>query len=97
MLVVVPPEEGPAEVGGRVDVGEAAGETGVILERLEIGLQKGVVATDPQSAEQAGDAEVCEELGDALARHGRSAIGVQGQGLRLYVLLEAGLLDETAG
>ena len=35
VLVVVPPEEGPAEAGGRVDVGEAAGEAGVILERLE--------------------------------------------------------------
>ena len=38
VLIVVPSEEGPSEAGGRSELREAAGEAGVMPERLEIGL-----------------------------------------------------------
>ena len=55
MLMVVPREEGSAEVDRRADVGEAPGEVGVVLDDLEVRLRQGVVVTDPGAAERAGD------------------------------------------
>ena len=54
VVVVVPREEGSAEADRLVDVREAAGEAGVVLDGLEVSLRKGVVVTDPGSAERAG-------------------------------------------
>ena len=51
MLAVVPREEGSAQVDRLVDVREAAGESGVVLDGLEVRLRDGVVVTYPGPAE----------------------------------------------
>ena len=46
VLGVVPREERPAEGDGGVDIVESPGETGVVLQGLELGLGEGVVIAD---------------------------------------------------
>ena len=67
VLGVVPGEERPAEGDGGGNVFEAAREAGVILQGLELRLGERVVVADLGAAQRAGDPEVGEELGGALA------------------------------
>ena len=82
---------------GGVDIVESPGEAGVILQALELGLGEGVVIADLVAAQRASHPEVGEQLRDAFAGHGRLAVGVQGEDLRLDALLEAGLPDQHCG
>ena len=72
-------------------------EAGVILQGLELRLGEGVVVADLGAAQRAGDPEVGEELGGALAGHRRAAVRMQGEHLGLDALLETGFLDQRRG
>ena len=74
VLGVVPGEERPAEGDGGGDVFEAPREAGVILQGLELRFGERVVIADLGAAQRAGDPEVGEELGGALAGHRRAAV-----------------------
>ena len=97
VLGVVPGEERPAEGDGGGNVFEAAREAGVILQGLELRLGERVVVADLGAAQRAGDPEVGEELGGALAGHRRAAVRMQGEHLGLDALLETGFLDQRRG
>ena len=71
VLGVVPREERPAEGDGGVDIVESPGETGVVLQGLELGLGEGVVIADVGAAQRASHPEVGEQLRGAFAGHGR--------------------------
>src|SRR5580693_7120023 len=58
VLAVVPVEEGAAVVTRVLDVREAVGEAGAILERLEVRLRERVIVRDVWSRVGLGDAEV---------------------------------------
>ena len=94
VLGVVPGEERPAEGDGGGNVFEAAREAGVILQGLELRFGERVVVADLGAAQRAGDPEVGEELGGALAGHRRAAVRMQGEHLGLDALLETGFLDQ---
>ena len=64
----------------------------MILQGLELRLGEGVVVADLGAAQRAGDPEVGEELGGALAGHRRAAVRMQGEHLGLDALLEGRLL-----
>ena len=69
----------------------------MILQGLELRLGEGVVVADLGAAQRAGDPEVGEELGGALAGHRRAAVRMQGEHLGLDALLETGFLDQRRG
>ena len=75
VLGVVPREERPAEARGVLDVDEATGKAGVVLQGLELRLRERIVIGDLGTAQGSRDAEVGEKLSRALARHRRPAIG----------------------
>ena len=83
VLGVVPGEERPAEGDGGGNVFEAPREAGVILQGLELRFGEGVVIADLGAAQRAGDPEVGEEMGGALAGHRRAAVRMQGEHLGL--------------
>ena len=97
VLGVVPGEERPAEGDGGGNVFEAPREAGVILQGLELRFGERVVIADLGAAQRAGDPEVGEELGGALAGHRRAAVRMQGEHLGLDALLETGFLDQRRG
>ena len=73
------------------------GKPGVILQGLELRFGERVVIADLGAAQRAGDPEVGEELGGALAGHRRAAARMQGEHLGLDALLETGFLDQRRG
>ena len=81
VLGVVPGEERPAEGDGSGDIVEATGEAGVVFSGLELRFGERVVIADPGAAQRAGDPEIGEELGGALAGHRRAAVRMQGEHL----------------
>ena len=99
VLGVVPGEERPAEGDGGGNVFEAAREAGVILQGLELRFGERVVIADLGAAQRAGDPEVGEEMGGALAGQRRAAVRMQGEHLGLDALLDSPLtkssLDEV--
>ena len=97
VLGVVPGEERPAEGDGGGNVFEAPREARVILQGLELRFGERVVIADLGAAQRAGDPEVGEELGGALAGHRRAAVRMQSEHLGLDALLETGFLDQRRG
>src|SRR5450759_1295611 len=66
VLVFVPAEEGLTVHASRFDRGEAGGEVGPVLQRLELGLGVWVVIAHVRSGVGLGDPEVGEQQGDRL-------------------------------
>src|SRR5664279_5144055 len=97
VLVVVPAEEGLTVHASRFDRGEAGGEVGPVLQRLELGLGVWVVIAHVRSGVGLGDPEVGEQQGDRLGRHRAAPVGVQGQLVAADVLLGTGLADQRLG
>ena len=83
VLMVVVVEELGAEGSGVFDGPEAGGERRAVLEGFVDRFAVGVVVADMRSGVGAPDAEIGEELGDALGGHRRAPIGVDGQACRL--------------
>ncbi len=94
---VVPREERPAKSDGRVDAGETAGESRVVLQGLELRLGERIVIGDLGAAQRARDPEVGEQLRGTLACHRCPTVGVQREHLWRHALLVAGFLNQTAG
>lgn len=80
MLVVVPLEELLAERPRLLQRAEAPGETGPVLQRLELAFREGIIVGDMGSAVGLGHAQVSQQFGlrpsrssRCLGRHGSSA------------------------
>ena len=98
VLMVVPVDEAMDPVAGSDDVVKALpGEVRDVFAGPEQGLDKGVVVTDPGSAERGGDAELTEHHLDRLTLDHAAVVTMQYQRLTRAALLPNGLLDQVAG
>ena len=86
-----------AERAGVLDVVEAVGELGPVLQRLEVRLASRGCRSRCRARVCLGDAEVGEQERDRLAAHRRAAVGVHRQLLARDLLLLGGLLDQRLG
>src|SRR4051812_19779756 len=73
VVLVVPGEEAAAEVFGILDAAEPAGEFGLVLQGLEMGLGERVVVGGVGPAVRLGDAKVGQHQGVAFIGPPRSA------------------------
>ena len=92
--VVVPVDERAAVSAGALDVVEAGGELGAVLQGLEVRLRVGVVAGGVRPRVRACDPEVGEQERDRLGALRRAAVGMQGEHLGCDLLLLSGLIDQ---
>ena len=68
-----------------------------ILEGAKLRRRERIVIAHARPRVAGRDAEVGEQQRDELAAHGRAAVGVNRELLRLDALLRAGLLDQALG
>jgi len=94
VLVVVPVKEHAAVPAGVLDIVEALGELGPVLQRLEVRLAVGVVAGGVRARVCFCDAEVREQERDGLGALRGAAIGVQREQRGRDLLLLGGLLNQ---
>ena len=73
------------------------GNSGRYLKVRNCASENGLSLLDARSRVAGRDAEVGEQQRDELAAHGRAAVGVNRELLRLDALLRAGLLDQALG
>src|SRR4051794_26405194 len=93
MLVVVPVEESLAEGAAVLNATEALGELRPVLHGFELALGKRIVIGGVGPAMGLGYAEVSQEECHGLGAHGRSAVGMKTELVRLNVLLLTSLLN----
>ena len=95
--VIVPSQEVVAD-GARVfECAEPLGKRRPILDGAKLRLRERIVIAHARPRVAGRDAEVGEQQRDELAAHGRAAVGVNRELLRLDALLRAGLLDQALG
>jgi len=97
VLGVVPRKERSAVARGVIDPEEATRKTGGVLQGLELRLRERVVIGDLGPTQRSRHTEIGKQLRRALARHGGSTIGMQGQNLRLDALLDTRFFDQSTG
>ena len=96
VVVVVPAEEVVPERPAICQGPKAFGKRWAVLQGLELGFGKRVVVGDVGATVRLRDAEIGEEQGDRLARHGRATVRMHREGARLDPLLCAGCGDERS-
>ncbi len=84
-----------AKRSGRSGRGEAVGEAGPILERLELSLRVGVVVGDVGPRVGLGDAEVSEQERDRLRGHRTAPVRVDDELPGRYALLGERLSNQA--
>jgi len=97
MLVVLPVEELAAELQGLFVAGEAVGEVGAVLERLELALGERVVIRDVRPAVRLGDPQRGQKLGHCLRAHRRATVAVDRQLVTGPSLLDDRLANQPLG
>ena len=95
--VVVPREQIAADAARVFECAEPLRKLRPILEGAKLRLGERIVIAHAWSRVAGRDAEVGEQQRDELAAHGRAAVGVNRELLRLDALLRAGLLDQALG
>jgi hypothetical protein len=94
VVLIVPGEEVAAELPGVFDAAEALWEPGLILQGLEVAFRERIVVGGVGSAVRLGDAEIGEELGGGLGRHGAAAVGMQGELAGRHLVLNDGVVEQ---
>ena len=95
--IIVPSQEVVAD-GARVfECAEPLRKLRPIREGAKLRLRERIVIAHARPRVAGRDAEVGEQQRDELAAHGRAAVGVNRELLRLDALLRAGLLDQALG
>ena len=97
MGLVVPRKEPLAMIAGILNASEAVREIRPILQRFELGFGIGVVIRDIGSAMSLGDIQIDQQGSHRLAAHAGTAVGMQGQRVRLDVVLGHRLGDQLLG
>ena len=94
MLVVVPTEERPAPRPSGLNADEPLGVIRMVLQGLEVRLNKRVVVRHSRPGMTLMDAQIEQQLGEATRNHGRSTVRMNGELTRVNALAFAGPSDE---
>src|SRR6185503_1597139 len=97
VFVVVPAEEALAERAAVFDRTEAFWELRSILERLKLRFGIRVVVRTVRTGVALGDAQIGEEQGHRLGRHGRASIGMDRQLVGHDGVFADGLPEQALG
>ena len=95
--VIVPSQEVVADFARACSSAPNRGNSGRYLKVRKLRLRERIVIAHARPRVAGRDAEVGEQQRDELAAHGRAAVGVNRELLRLDALLRAGLLDQALG
>src|ERR1019366_4452131 len=97
VLLVVPSEKVLAKGSGILDTAKPFREVRPVLQRAKVAFRIRVVVGNIGAAVRFGDAQVGQQEGHRLGRHRGAAVSVDGQLVRLDVLLVAGIGNQPFG